>query len=352
MFDFLALLLILLKSSAFLSERPKESNHFHIVKLNSLLTASTCSPSNKGLGTPIKEVTLVIDTGSTLIWTQCQPCKLGTLHGCAKQRHPIFDPSKSSTYSNVTCPSHTCTLANTTLELSNYASSTCEYAYSYLDGMGVAGFLAKERLSVGPDTFIDIIFGCSEVNVNLTLVDTDGILGLDQGFLSFVEQTSKTYQKVFLYCLPSKASEIGFLKFGKAKHVSKSLKFTELGAGYVIPLVEIKLGNTKLPITFKKGAASIDSGSSISTLPSKDYITLRDAYRKAMSHYELVFDILDTCYHVGIVFPVNSSVVCLPFAEIPGGGDYVLFGNAQQKTLEIVYDVAGGKIGFGYEGCR
>ncbi|XP_061347835.1 aspartyl protease family protein At5g10770-like [Gastrolobium bilobum] len=336
---------------------------------------------NVGLGTPKKELTLVMDTGSSLIWTQCQPCKLGSYHGCYKQADPIFDPSKSSTYINVTCPSHTCSLTNTTLGFTTCSStSTCEYAEAYLDGSSLAGYLAKERLSVGSDTFDDTIFGCAEFNANVSVAGTDGILGMDRGFLSFVEQTSSTYQRVFSYCLPSKASEIGFLKFGKAKPVSKSLKFTQLGASYSINIVGIKLGNTKLPIAFQKGTASIDSGTVITRLPTKDYITLREAYRKAMSHYQLAkpFVILDTCYHVGsllklkipkmsflfadglvldlppigLAFPINSNLVCLPFAPYPGGVDRVLFGNFQQKTLEIVYDVAGGKFGFGYGGCK
>ncbi|XP_027338197.1 aspartyl protease family protein At5g10770-like [Abrus precatorius] len=435
------------KSSAF--QRPKQSNHFHIVELNSLLAASTCNRNttdstpeeylelvhkygpcskskhgkakapnvrkilegdqtrpnlkqhrknqigvkwdgginqeyvvNVGLGTPKRVFTLMMDTGSSLLWTQCQPCKLGR-QGCDKQIHPYFDPSKSSTYANITCPTHTCSQANTTLGFTTCISSTCLYEAAYVDGSGVAGFLAKERLSVGYDTFNDIIFGCIEANINNTLVDVDGIIGLGQDYVSFLEQTTQTYHRVFSYCLPTKTSDIGFLKFGKSKTVSNSLMYTQLGSGYAIPLVGIILGGTKLPIAFKKGAASIDSGSSISALPSKDYITLRDAYRKAMPHYRLVkppkdYEILDTCYfvddhrklkfpkmsflfkdglvldipHVGIAFPVNSTVVCLPFTVIPGGGDDVLFGNAQQKTLEIVYDVAGGKIGFGYDGCK
>ncbi|XP_061347833.1 aspartyl protease family protein At5g10770-like [Gastrolobium bilobum] len=396
-------------SCAFQSEIPTESNHFHIVEISSLLTDSNCSHSatvsskeeglklfhkygpcspskhgkanapsvrqilegdqtrvnsklqsklcgknnvkvkwdssitlqyvvNVGLGTPKKELTLVMDTGSSLIWTQCQP----------------WSSSCSST-------------------------STCLYGGAYVDGSSLVGFLAKERLSVGSDTFNDTIFGCAEF-ANVSMEGIDGILGLDQGFLSFVEQTANTYQRVFSYCLPSKASEIGFLKFGKAKPVSKSLNFTQLGAGYAVNLVGIKLGNTKLPIAFKNGTASIDSGTIITRLPPKDYITLREAYRKVMSHYQLTkpFGAFDTCYDVGsllklkipkmsflfadgfvldlpptgIAFPLNSTLVCLPFAPYPGGDDLVLFGNVQQKTLEIVYDVAGGKIGFGYGGCK
>ena len=254
------------------------------------------------------------------------------------------------------------------------------YETAYVEGSVVAGFLAKERVSVGSNTFNDIIFGCNEVNVNISgLAPIDGIIGLGQGFLSFVEQTAKTYERVFSYCLPSKPSEIGFLKFGKTKLVSKSLMFTQLGAGYAIQLVGIKLCNTTIPIAVKKGAASIDSGSTVSTLPSKDYINLREAYRKAMSHYQLAepVDVLDTCYHIGghhklkfpkmsflfadglvldippsgVALPINSTVVCLPFAASPRGQGIALLGNPQQKTLEIVYDVAGGKLGFGYGGC-
>ena len=190
------------------------------------------------------------------------------------------------------------------------------YEAAYLDGSGIAGFLAKERVSVGSNTFNDIIFGCNEVSINLTITNIDGIIGLGRRFLSFVEQTAKTYERVFSYCLPSKPSEIGFLKFGKAKQVSKSLMFTQLGVGYVIQLVGIKLDNTTIPIAVKKGAAFIDSGAVISRIPSKDYITLREAYRKAMSHYQLAGSsgVLDTCYHIGhhntLTIPKNELLVC------------------------------------------
>ena len=63
------------------------------------------------VGTPKKKLTLVMDTGSDIFWTQCQPCS----GGCYKQRNPIFDPSKSSTYTNITCGTPACKqLINTT----------------------------------------------------------------------------------------------------------------------------------------------------------------------------------------------------------------------------------------------
>ena len=50
------------------------------------------------LGTPEKKFILVMDTGSDLVWVQCQPCIR-----CYDQTGPLFDPSTSNSYSPVPC---------------------------------------------------------------------------------------------------------------------------------------------------------------------------------------------------------------------------------------------------------
>ncbi|KAK6158750.1 hypothetical protein DH2020_006064 [Rehmannia glutinosa] len=57
-----------------------------------------------GLGTPKKTISLIFDTGSDLTWTQCQPCA----RSCYQQQDPIFNPSASSSYSNISCSSSQC----------------------------------------------------------------------------------------------------------------------------------------------------------------------------------------------------------------------------------------------------
>ena len=57
-----------------------------------------------GFGSPKTVLSLVFDTASQLTWTQCQPCS----GYCYDQREPIFNPSKSSSYTNILCPSATC----------------------------------------------------------------------------------------------------------------------------------------------------------------------------------------------------------------------------------------------------
>ncbi len=56
-----------------------------------------------GLGTPKKTLTLILDTGSDLVWTQCLACK-----SCYPQIDPVFNPAKSSTYKPVKCGFNMC----------------------------------------------------------------------------------------------------------------------------------------------------------------------------------------------------------------------------------------------------
>lgn len=57
-----------------------------------------------GFGWPKTKLSLVFDTASQLTWTQCRPC----YSYCYDQNEPIFDPSKSSSYAYIPCPSATC----------------------------------------------------------------------------------------------------------------------------------------------------------------------------------------------------------------------------------------------------
>jgi hypothetical protein len=52
----------------------------------------------------------------------------------------------------------------------------------------------------------------------------------------------------------------------------------------------------------------------------------------------------------GVLYVSSVAQTCLAFGPI--GDDFVgILGNAQQKTLAVVYDVANERIGFGANGC-
>ena len=117
----------------------------------------------------------------------------------------------------------------------------------------------------------------------------------------------------------------------------------------------------------------------ITRLPPKAYAALRSAFKENMKNYTTAsaVELLDTCYDPkgfdtmsvpkvsfsfgggttvelglnGILYPLNASHVCLAFAGNDNDGDLAIFGSFQQMTLQVVYDTAGGRIGFAQNGC-
>jgi hypothetical protein len=201
-----------------------------------------------------------------------------------------------------------------------------------------------------------------------------------------VSQTAQKYNKIFSYCLPSSSSSTGFLTFGGS--ASKNAKFTPLStisAGpsfYGLDFTGISVGGKKLAISasvFSTAGAIIDSGTVITRLPPAAYSALRASFRNLMSKYPMTkaLSILDTCYDfssyttisvpkigfsfssgievdidaTGILYASSLSQVCLAFAGNSDATDVFIFGNVQQKTLEVFYDGSAGKVGFAPGGC-
>ncbi|CAK7354016.1 unnamed protein product [Dovyalis caffra] len=336
-----------------------------------------------GLGTPKKELSLIFDTGSDITWTQCQPC----VKSCYRQKEQIFDPTKSTSYANISCSSPVCNSLNSaTGNTPGCASSTCVYGIQYGDSSFSVGFFGTEKLTLtSDDAFEKVYFGCGQNNQGL-FGGSAGLLGLGRDQLSIVSQTASKYKKIFSYCLPSSSSSTGFLTFGGL--ASKSSKFTPLAtisAGpsfYGLDFTGISVGGRKLPISasvFSNAGALIDSGTVITRLPPAAYSALRDLFRKSMSKYPLTkaLSILDTCYDFsnypnisvpkigfffssgievdidarGIFYANSKSQVCLAFAGNSDATDVLIFGNVQQKTLEVFYDGSAGKVGFAPGGC-
>lgn len=336
-----------------------------------------------GLGTPKRELSLIFDTGSDLTWTQCQPCS----KSCYKQNEPTFNPAQSSSYSNISCNSAQCSqLTSATGNQPGCSTSTCIYGIQYGDNSFSVGFFGTERLTLTPtDSFDNFLFGCGQNNQGL-FGNAAGLLGLGRDKISVVSQTSQKYGRVFSYCLPSTSSSTGYLSFGDNGGTKSSLKFTSLSQSspsfYSMEMLGISVGGQKLSISasvFSKAGTIIDSGTVITRLPPAAYSALRSAFRKMMSKYPLVqpLSILDTCYDlskyqsvsipkislffkggtevnvhpVGIMYARSPSQVCLAFAGNSNDDDVAIYGNKQQVTLTVVYDDAGGRLGFAEGGC-
>ncbi|KAJ4978628.1 hypothetical protein NE237_009408 [Protea cynaroides] len=336
-----------------------------------------------GLGKPKQDFTVVFDTGSDLTWIQCQPC----VGQCYSQQDPIFNPSASSTYSNISCNSATCAQLQSATGNPQSCRTTCIYQIVYGDSSYSVGYFATETLTLSSDVFPKFEFGCGQNNQGL-FGSVDGLLGLGRDPISTVSQTSQKYGKRFSYCLPSTTSSTGFLAFGSQAGASSSARYTPLltdsnnPSFYFLTMKGIRVGGKSLSIAqsvFTTSGTIIDSGTVITRLPPAAYSALRSAFRQGMSKYPSAsaYSILDTCYNLagyntvsvptivlsfgggtnlnvdvsGILVQVSSTEYCLAFAGNSDSTDVAILGNRQQQTFEVVYNVTGGKLGFGARAC-
>ncbi|XP_078154279.1 aspartyl protease AED1-like isoform X2 [Carex rostrata] len=329
-----------------------------------------------GIGTPSKTSTLIFDTGSYVTWVQCEPCKQ-----CYMQQEPIFDPSQSSTFMNVSCNSTSCN----DVSGNNCLGSSCLYSVQYGDGSYTSGYYVEDTLTLTPDVIQKFRFGCGQNNKGL-FGEVAGLLGLSPSSESFVSQTSDKYQSVFSYCLPPVSSSTGYLNFGRNSDISKTnrtpiTKQTNFGPYYYITMTGLSVADKTLPISptvFSNAGTIIDSGTVITRLPPDAYQPLKSAFREHMTQYKMVpgDSLLDTCYDftgvdnvtiptVGVQFLNNVSLDldpngiligttsqrCLAFAGNSDPNGLGIFGNVQQRTFNVVYDIPKGEIGFSPDAC-
>ncbi|KAF3321425.1 protein ASPARTIC PROTEASE IN GUARD CELL 2-like protein [Carex littledalei] len=331
-----------------------------------------------GFGTPKKYFSVIFDTGSDVTWIQCKPC----VSACYSQQDPIFDPTQSSTYRNISCSSNYCDQ----LDTRGCSGSTCLYAVQYGDGSYTIGYYAQDTLTLtASDVVPNFRFGCGENNDGL-FGKAAGLLGLGRDTTSFVSQTIEKYGGVFSYCLPATTTTTGYLSFGTCS-VPTNVKYTPLLTNedtptfYYLNLIGLSVGGKQLPVSstvFSNAGTIIDSGTVITRLPSDAYSALRTAFRQAMSQYKTApaLSILDTCYdftgHSSVTIPVISfifsgstvtldaagvfytntiSQVCLAFTGNSDPSDFTIIGNVQQRKLNVVYDVSRKLVGFGPGTC-
>ncbi|KAI8569365.1 hypothetical protein RHMOL_Rhmol02G0273100 [Rhododendron molle] len=337
-----------------------------------------------GFGTPKKDLTLVFDTGSDVTWIQCQPCI-----SCYEQQEPVFNPSASQTYKNISCTASQC-FQDLKLGCTR-STNTCIYGALYADMSFTIGLYATETLTLTPsDVFPGFAFGCGLNNTGPGLFNgSAGLLGLGRGPPSFLVQTASKYGSYFAYCLPTLSSSSGTLVFGKDGGTTNSagIKYTPLltrsnsSSFYFIEVTGIKVAGELLPISqsvFNSPSTIIDSGTVITRLQPEAYDALRTRFQQLMMNYTMTQgpSLFDTCYNfsghdtvevptISFVFGGNVEVpipfpgiligsqelACLAFAGNSDASDEGIFGNSQQQTLDVVYDVAGGKLGFGTGGC-
>lgn len=334
------------------------------------------------IGTPRVKLLSIMDTGSNLIWTQCEPC----IH-CFDQTTPIFNPAKSTSFSALSCSSLACR------KLQFYSSTTCasnkcQYMYQYADNSSTTGSLSKETFtfasSNGSISVPDVVFGCSSDSAT-SFENASGIVGLSMGDFSLVDYLDSPR---FSYCLTplfDSSTSTLLLGSGACSNSTNALSTPivinpAIPSLYYINLKGISIGGDILQIPTNafeiasdgSGGMIIDSGSTFTGLISSAYMMVREKVRSIVNLPVSEYTInpaIDLCFvsksnsipnmpdmilhfdagdlilpkeNYMLILP-GSGLLCLAMIEFP----YLsIFGAYQQQNMHVLYDVGNKMLSF------
>ncbi|TYH43173.1 hypothetical protein ES332_D11G110400v1 [Gossypium tomentosum] len=313
-----------LVSKAIVCNRPRATGHpgFSSSIISGLAQGSGEYFTRLGVSTLPRYLYMVLDTGSDVVWVQGSPSK-----NCYSQFDPIFDPTKSHSFSGIPCGSPLCR---------NLDSSGCNkrrkclYQVSYSDSSVTFGDFSTETLTFRITKVGRVVLDCGHDNEGL-FVGAAGLLGLGRGRLSVPTQARHRFNRKSSYYLVDRSvsSKSSSMIFGDAP-IPQTTVFTplltnpKLDTFYYVELLEISIGGTRVrgitPSLFKMDPASnggviIDSGTSVTSLTRPAYIAMRDAFRIRASNLKRVpdFSLFDTCFDLSGKTSVKVPTIVLHF---------------------------------------
>lgn len=246
-----------------------------------------------------KSYYLYMDTGSDLMWLQCEGCRAPDGR-CFPQREPVYPNSGSGSYHPLPCNKHNLCEPNQCI------NSSCSYNVRYLDSSSSFGILAYENFSIGSDSrqskvVKNLVFGCGVDNRKSYGNNSNqiaGIMGLGWGSHSILSQADSLTLGRFSYCLPPITNNtnkwpITYLRFGRDVMNRSSLRVTPLlrvadQKVYHVVLQGISINSKRLSLSDRdfrlrgdgSGGCIIDSGTPFSRLIKPAYEVLEKALKK------------------------------------------------------------------------
>ncbi|PIA61639.1 hypothetical protein AQUCO_00300870v1 [Aquilegia coerulea] len=338
---------------------------------------------------------LMVDTGSDLIWTQCEPCQA---QGCFPQVQPLFPFRRSRTYESFPCNG-----GNRFCYPNECMDDLCSYKIEYGTRQYTQGYLGKDRFAFevndGPtDSVYYIAFGCG-INQRRFKWDTtqnqiNGILGMGNGPHSLVHQLGELALGRFSYCVPrwEEPHDHIYLRFGQEarfrldQHVlTTPLIVGGLKEAYYVKLRDISVAGNRFnyrPGYFDvkrdgTGGCIIDSGCPLTRLPQRAFTWLKNAVINyfAQAHlpprpkhgFDLCFELprpdqkmplirfhlqnADLTIEEGAFMHVDDAI-CLAFKSSSDlGGLSAVIGGLAQANYRFVFNVAASTVSFALENC-
>ncbi|XP_044481134.1 probable aspartyl protease At4g16563 [Mangifera indica] len=360
-------------------------------------------------GTPPQLVTLIFDTGSSLVWFPCTAHYL-----CLGCYFPNVDPAdistfipkNSSTSKLIGCKNPKCAWIFGS-EIA--CSQTCPYMIQY--GLGsTAGILLSETLDFPNKKFPDFLSGCSVVSTR----QPAGIAGFGRGKESLPSQLGVGK---FSYCLLSRkfddtsVSSNLVLDIGSdsgnstTSHVSYTT-FLKNPTGadpafrqyYYVLLRKIVVGTRRIKIPYRfsspgsdgKGGTIVDSGSTFTFMEKPVFDAVAEEFIKQVGNdsrapKEEIESGLRPCFKISgdksvnipkltfrfkggskmalplenyFVFYGNKSAICLTIVTensvepgISSTGPAIILGSFQVQNFYLEFNLAQEKFGFARKNC-
>ncbi|KAH0659260.1 hypothetical protein KY290_028818 [Solanum tuberosum] len=270
------------------------------------------------VGNPPRPYFLDIDTGSDLMWIQCDaPCT-----SCAKGAHPLYKPRNV----NMIPPKNPyCVEVQENLKKSKYCDNChqCDYEIEYADRSSSVGVLAKDELQLvlanGTGTKPSVVFGCAydqQGTLLNTLASTDGILGLSRAPISLPSQLAShgLINNVIGHCLRTDTNG-GYLFLGNDFVPQWRMSWVPMLNNpfpnlYQAQLMKMNYGGKELRLgstSYGQGTVVFDSGSTYTYFTDQAYKALISMLEEISSE-DLIKDASDTtlpiCWRAK--FPVRS----------------------------------------------
>ncbi|KAL3615433.1 hypothetical protein CASFOL_041094 [Castilleja foliolosa] len=220
------------------------------------------------VGSNLVDQRVYMDTGSGLLWINCEPCGLSV-------PEPIFQPRKSTTFRNETCYNTTLCVQTGAVQIEcDGQGRPCRYFVRYKDNTKTNGYLGRESFKFPntDETLTNIGFGCSRI----TNMFTNGVMGLNNNRVSILSQLGSMK---FGYCIGN-ISDMSYshsmLAIGNDIEVMGGITPISVEDKYYLNVIGIQIGGSTIefdPAVFKRnsseytGGMVVDTGSTYTFIP-------------------------------------------------------------------------------------
>ncbi|PHT45272.1 hypothetical protein CQW23_14430 [Capsicum baccatum] len=278
------------------------------------------------IGTQQIQSYLVIDTGSDLVWWQCEPC---ADDGCYNQHDPLYDSTTSGTYETLDCIAKSESCFTSDEVVCWHSTRECLYDVIYEEGSRTRGWIAEDTITFVLDQNQEkILFGCAKdqmSGVQSFGPEYSGIAGIGRrelsGGYSLPSQFGADIMAMCLSGIDSERSTLSFHTTPFEKTISAELLPDPSNPEfYYVDLYKVFINDKEITLNpsiwnFRNAidySCLVDTGTAATYFPRDFYNVFRDTFRQEVQNIRLVNGPrpggFDTCYRgdPGVVpnFPV------------------------------------------------